>query len=154
MKNDHTPTTAEKAVAHILRRCQQDENFLHYMAHTQSLALCLASFAEARGEDPDKLAEKLYETGQRIGRKPEVVELRQQVEDLKRRLQGKPSAGDEENESRRLRNYRAAINNVTELLRLAEICGNDVSAEELREALSGDPLAYYNTSTQRAVAVI
>ena len=44
-------TTADRAVAYLLRRIQNDARLAYYFPLTESLALLTAAFAEARGLD-------------------------------------------------------------------------------------------------------
>ncbi len=77
-------TLAEKAVFHIVRRVQSDVDFAWLMMGTESLALCFAAIADARGETEEAVRQRIEANAATTRETPEIVTLRLQAVGLQR----------------------------------------------------------------------
>lgn len=138
MSEEITPP-AIKAVMHILRRVQTSPDFAHYMLATESFALCVRAAADHLGEPEETLRQKIEKNAANLRHEPEVVGLRNVVEQLERlsdKEVGEIIEFDEEWQNSR-------IDAVEELLRFAELGVERLTVETLRVALAGNAMAIY-----------
>lgn len=119
---------ADRAVAHIVRRVQEDASFSWLMIGTESLALCFAAIAERTGESESIVRDKIERNAASATEVPEIVRLRKRLEGLDK-TDPDPDASAE-NESK--------LRNAVEELCWAAKCGADVlSVENLERILGG-----------------
>ena|SRR5690606_26306772 len=134
---------SDEAVEYILRRVCNDSSFAWVMVGTEALAKCIKAFAERTGESEDVVRERIEKNAASVREKPEIVDLREKVEELTAKTMKFGQADDAaaiqaaiEHEGRVRSDgpVRAALQ---DLLWSAE-CGNGVlTVENLRRILDG-----------------
>lgn len=140
MSDENQPQSAsEKAVFHILRRVSTDANFAWYMLGTEALRLCVLAAAEALGKPASEVREEVEQNAASNRDEPDVVGLRNIVDQLERLSDKEVAEIVEFDEEWQISRTEA----VEELLRFAELGVEQLTVESLRNALEGSAMAVY-----------
>lgn len=131
-------STAEEAVAHIVRRIQTDANFAWYMLGTECFAKCMAAMADCRGASEESIRQNVEKTAANRQQQPEVLTLRAKVESLQSQL-ARLTAGRTTHDARcdQRDGYLVTLTRVRDLIRVAEIMGEALTVDQLRDAIEG-----------------
>lgn len=128
--------SAEVALLHMIRRVQSDASFAWVMIGTESLSLAIDALAECRNEPVERLRSRVEKNAATTRETPEVVKLRQRVEELER-LQHFTAVEDRWHDPRN--KNRAVVEAIEELVRLAECGGCEVLTVENLKTVLGRP---------------
>lgn len=127
------------AVAHILRRVQKDPNLAWHMVGTESLRLCMDSYADDKGLNAEEFR-KTIEANIRTMQKKQtsrIQELQKDIDHLQDELTStEVSAEETQRESDKL------WNSLDDLLNYCQLRGESPSIDAIRMAMNGKSLAH------------
>ncbi len=131
-------TKAEQAVFHIYRRVQECPDFAWLMMGTESLLLCMQAIAQYRGETEAEIRAHINKNCATSRKEPEVLTLRAKVDALESRvarLCGERPYADPITQQHD--EYFWQLQEVKDLMRRADIMGETLTVDQLRDAIEG-----------------
>ena len=133
-----TPTLLN-AVAHILRRVQVDPNLAWHMVGTESLRLCMESYAAEKGLEAVEFREKIESSigAMQKKKKAAVQELQNDIDHLQSELTDTEASAEEAREE-----SEKLSSSLDDLLNYCQLRKESPSIEAIRMALNGKSFAH------------
>ena len=128
------------ACRYLLSRVAKDSNLAYRLNGTEALRLCVAAVAEFRGLGVDECTEAIQQSidKQLRSQSPEVLDLREEVEDLRSEIEYDEDHARLERE--RIQNEMSAQRfALGDLLHHCKLTGRQPTVEAIESALKGVP---------------